>query len=418
MVDHTPSGAPAAGGEGTPGPLHGLVIIELGSIVASPFAARMLADLGAEVIKVEAPDSPDPMRGWGHGTVEGRSLWWPLQTRNKRLVTINLRDPEGQQLFAELAAGADAVLENFRPGTLERWNLGYDRLASENPGLILVRISGFGQTGAQSRRASYAAVAESVGGLRYVNGYGDRPPPRFGISLGDSLGSLFAVQGLLAAVFERDVGGSGRGQVVDVSLAESCFALLESTVTEYDRLGVVREPTGTRLKNVAPSNLYTTADGRWLVIAANQDSLFRRLCAAMGRPELAADPRFADHGGRAANQDEIEGIVAAWAARHDAAALEASLAEHDVAFGQVQSAADLVADPLYREREMLVEHEDEHLGTLLGPGVVPKFSRTPGSVRWSGRWEPGTDNAGVLGRLRSPAELRRLARAGVIADVD
>jgi succinyl-CoA---D-citramalate CoA-transferase len=396
------------------GPLEGLRVLELGSIVAAPFAARLIADLGADLIKVEAPDAPDPMRAWGRGTVDGRSLWWPLQSRNKRLVAIDLRRPRGQELFADLAAGADAVVENFRPGTLERWNLGYDRLSAANPGLVLVRISGFGQTGPSAPRASYAAVAEAVGGLRYLNGYGDRPPPRFGISLGDSLGSLFAVQGLLAAIYERDVAGSGLGQVVDVSLAEACFALLESTVAEYDRLGVVREPSGSRLKSVAPSNLYTTRDGQWIVIAANQDSLFRRLCNAMGRPELADDPRFADHTGRSTNQDEIEEIVGAWVAEHDASDLESVLTEFEVAFGPVQSAADIVADPQYKARDMLVRHDDEAIGPVLGPGVIPKFSRTPGSIRWSGRWQAGTDNAEVLGPLRTQAELAELEREGII----
>jgi formyl-CoA transferase len=396
------------------GPLEGMRVIELGSIVAAPFAARLVADLGADVLKVEAPDAPDPMREWGHGTVDGRSLWWPLQARNKRLVTIDLRRPRGQELFADLAAGADAIVENFRPGTLERWNLGYERLSELNPRLVLVRISGFGQTGPNAPRASYAAVAEAVGGLRYLNGYGDRPPPRFGISLGDSLGSLFAVQGLLAAIYERDVAGSGLGQMVDVSLAEACFAMLESTVAEYDRLGVVREPSGSRLRSVAPSNLYTTRDGRWMVIAANQDSLFRRLCDAMGRPELADDPRFADHAGRSTNQEEIEEIVGAWVAKNDAQTLETLLTEHGVAFGPVQSAADIVADPQYQAREMLVRHDDQDIGPVLGPGVIPKFSRTPGAIRWSGRWRPGADNADVLGELRTREELSELEREGVI----
>ncbi|MEN3281808.1 MAG: formyl-CoA transferase [Solirubrobacteraceae bacterium] len=413
-TDETPEPDHATLPRGSSGPLDGLRVIELGSIVAAPFAARLVADLGADVIKVEAPDAPDAMRGWGHGTVDGRSLWWPLQARNKRLVTINLRQQQGQDLFTDLAAGVDAVIENFRPGTLERWNLGYERLAEANPGLVLVRISGFGQTGPSAPRASYAAVAEAVGGLRYINGYGDRPPPRFGISLGDSLGSLFAVQGLLAAIHERDVTGSGLGQIVDVSLAESSFALLESAVAEYDRLGIVREPSGSRLKNVAPSNLYTTRDEQWVVIAANQDSLFRRLCAAMGRPELATDSRFADHASRSRHQDEIEQLVQDWARAHEAAELEAVLEAHGVAFGRVQSVRDIVADPQYRAREMLVEHDDEALGPILGPGVVPKFSRTPGAIRWSGRWEAGRDNAEVLGPLRAADALRALHDDGVI----
>ena len=302
-----------------PGPLAGMRMIELGTLLAGPFAGRLLGDMGAEIIKVEPPGKPDPLREWGQARYEGRTLLWPVQARNKKCITLNLREPRGQELLLELVRVADVLTENFRPGTLERWNLGYDRLSAANPGIVLARISGYGQTGPYAERAGFASVAEAMGGLRYINGFPGEAPPRTGISLGDSLAAMFAVQGILAALYHRDVLGDGRGQVVDVSLMEASFALLESAVPEYDRLGIVRQPAGTNLKGIAPSNIFKSRDDLWMVIAANHDNLFRRLCEAMGRPELAEDPRFATHVARGENQEEIEGIVAEWAARHDAA---------------------------------------------------------------------------------------------------
>ena len=399
-----------------PGPLAGVRLIELGTLLAGPFAGRLLGDMGAEVIKVEAPGKPDPLRDWGQARYEGRTLWWPVQSRNKKCITLDLREPRGQELLLELVRVADVVTENFRPGTLERWNLGYEQLSAANPGIVLARISGYGQTGPYADRAGYASVAEAMGGLRYINGFPGEPPPRAGISLGDSLAGMFAVQGILAALYHRDALGGGRGQVVDVSLMESAFALLESTVPEYDRLGVVREPAGTRLTGIAPSNIFKSRDDLWVVIAANQDTVFRRLCEAMGRPELADDPRFATHIARGENQDEIDGIVAEWAAQHDARELDRVLNEAGVVCGPIYSVAEIFDDPQFKAREMLVEHVDPEFGPYVGPGIVPKFSDTPGEVRWSGTWEEGSHNEevyrGLLGLGES--ELGGLREAGVI----
>jgi formyl-CoA transferase len=264
-------------------------------LLAGPFAGRLLGDLGAEVIKVEPPGKPDPLRDWGKARYEGRSLWWPVQSRNKKCITLDLHTERGQQLLLELAQHADVLLENFRPGTLERWNIGPDRLWEVNPRLVVCRVSGYGQTGPYASRAGFASVAEAMGGLRHINGFPGEAPPRLHISLGDSLAGIFAALGILAALHRRDGLGFGRGQVVDVSLIESCFALLESTVPEYDRLGIVRGPSGMGLDGIAPSNSFMSSDGKWIVIAANADNVFRRLCAAMEQPELADDPRFATH---------------------------------------------------------------------------------------------------------------------------
>ena len=402
--------------EAGPGPLAGVRMIELGMLLAGPFAGRLLGDLGAEVIKVEPPGKPDPLRDWGHARYRDRSLWWPVQSRNKKCITLNLREERGQELLLELVRVSDVVTENFRPGTLERWNLGYERLSEVNPGIVLARISGYGQTGPYAGRAGFAAVAEAMGGLRYINGFPGEAPPRTGISLGDSLAAMFAAQGILAALYHRDVLGDGRGQVIDVSLMESSFALLESAVPEYDRLGIVREPSGTGLKGVAPSNIFKSRDGKWVVIAANQDNVFRRLCEAMGRPELADDPLYSTHLARGANQEQIEQVVADWAAQHDAREIDALLNEFGVVCGPIYTIADIFEDPQFRAREMLVEHEDPDFGTYVGPGIVPKFSRTPGEVRWSARWEEGSDNREIYRDLLglSETELEDLRDGGVV----
>ncbi len=405
-----------AGKSAGPGPLAGLRVIELGTLLAGPFAGRLLGDMGAEVIKVEAPGKPDPLREWGQARYRGRTLMWPVQARNKKCVTLDLRTERGQELLLELVRVAHVLTENFRPGTLERWGLGYERLSEINPGLVLARISGYGQTGPYAGRAGFASVAEAMGGLRHINGFPGEAPPRMHISLGDSLAALFAVQGILAALYHRDVLGGGRGQVVDVSLMEASFALLESTVPEYDRLGIVREPAGTNLAGIAPSNIFKSRDDLWMVIAANNDNLFHRLCDAMGRPELADDPRFATHTARGENQEEIEGIVADWARERDAAEIDRVLNEAGVVCGPIYTVAEIFQDPQYAAREMLVEHVDPELGPYVGPGIVPKFSETPGAVRWSGTWEHGSHNeevyCGLLGL--SDAELGRLREDGVV----
>jgi formyl-CoA transferase len=413
------SSPPAAEGRretSGPGPLAGIRVVELGMLLAGPFTGRLLGDMGAEIIKVEPPGKPDPLREWGKARYQGRSLWWGVQSRNKKCVTLDLRTERGQELLVELVRQSDVVVENFRPGTLEKWNLGWDELQKANPGLVLCRVSGYGQTGPYSPRAGFASVAEAMGGLRHLNGFPGEPPPRLHLSLGDSLAGMFAAQGILAALYRRDALGGGRGQVVDVSLLESCFALLESTVPEYDRLGIVRGPGGTGLKGVAPSNIFRSRDGKWMVIAANADNVFRRLCAAMGSPELADDERFATHLARGEHQEEIEGIVAEWAGGLDAAEIDRVLNEAGVICGPIYTIADIFEDEHFRAREMLVEHEDPEFGTYIGPGIVPKFSETPGEVRWSATWEHGSHNSEIFGGLLglSDEALAELKAEGVL----
>jgi len=398
------------------GPLAGVRVIELGTLLAGPFTGRLLGDLGAEIVKVEDPTKPDPIREWGKARYEGHSLWWPVQSRNKKCVTLNLRSERGQELLLELVRHADVVTENFRPGTLERWNLGFEQMQEVNPGIVLARVSGYGQTGPYAERAGFASVAEAMGGLRYINGFPGEPPPRIHISLGDSLAGMFAAQGILAALYWRDGAGSGAGQVVDVSLLEASFALLESMVPEYDRLGIVREPGGTGLKGVAPSNIFKSKDDKWMVIAANADNVYRRLCEAMGQPELADDERFATHLARGDHQEELEGIVAEWAGRHDAAEIDRILNEAGVICGPIYTIADIFEDPQFRARDMLLEHVDPEFGPYIGPGIVPKLSETPGSVRWSAPWERGSHNREIYVDLlgMTPEELESLEQEGVV----
>ena len=399
-----------------PGPLAGVRVIELGMLLAGPFSGRLLGDMGAEIIKVEAPGKPDPLREWGHARYEGRSLWWPVQSRNKKCVTLNLRTKKGQALLLELVKRSDVVVENFRPGTLEKWNLGYERLSEVNPKIVLCRVSGYGQTGPYQSRAGFALVAEAMGGIRYINGTPGEPPPRMHISLGDSLAGMFAAQGILAALYKRDALGFGQGQVVDVSLMESCFALLESAVPEYDRLGIIREPGGTGIKGIAPSNIFKSKNGKWRAIAANADNVFQRFCEAMEMPELSDDKRFSTHLARGKNQEELEEIVANWARERDAVEIDRVLNEAGVVCGPIYTIADIFEDPQFKARDMLVEHEDTGFGKFIGPGIVPKFSETPGAVRWSGTWEEGIANQDVYGELLglSSDELADLKKEGVV----
>ncbi|WP_299575900.1 CaiB/BaiF CoA-transferase family protein [uncultured Williamsia sp.] len=395
------------------GALDGIRVVELGSLIAGPFGARLLGDMGADVVKVESPTSPDPLRGWGQAEVDGHRFLWTVYARNKRAVTIDLSSGDGRALFLDLVATADVVVENFRPGTLERLGIGWDVLHERNPGLVLVRVSGYGQTGPAASRPGYASVAEAVSGLRHLNGYPDQPPPRLALSLGDTLAGMFAAQGALAALYRRTV--TGEGQVVDVALTEACLAIQESVIPDYAMGGVVRGPSGTRLDGIAPSNVYPTADGSLVVIGANQDTVFRRLCGAMGRPELADDPRFATHGARGTNQDEIDAIIAAWTATIERDVLLARLDDAGVVAGPINTVADIVDDEQLRARGMLVEHPDERVGrTVLGPGVVPMLHGTPGSVRTAAPPRPGHHNDEVLGALRDPEALARLREAGVV----
>jgi formyl-CoA transferase len=398
------------------GPLAGVRVLELGSFIAGPFAGRLLGDMGAEVIKVEDPARPDVLREWGRAHYQGRPLWWPVQARNKKCVTLDLRTSRGQAVLLELVRHADVVMENFRPGTLERWNLSFERMQSVNRGIVLARISGYGQTGPYASRAGFAVVSEAMGGLRHISGFPGEPPPRMQISLGDSLAGMFAVQGILSALYWRDASGGEEGQVVDVSLLEASFALLESTVPEYDRLGLVRGPGGTKLDGIAPSNIFKSRDDKWMVIAANSDALFARLCEVMGMPELTTDERFSSHVARGRNQDEIDAIVASWAALRDAAEIDELLNSAGVICGPIYTIADIFEDPQVQARDMLIPCEDPEFGPYLGPGVIPKLSATPGSVRWSATWKPGSHNneiyAGLLGLPE--AEIVSLENEGVI----
>jgi formyl-CoA transferase len=397
------------------GPLDGIRVIEVGTLISGPFAGRLLGDMGAEVIKIEPPGQPDPLRTWGQAELNGHHFFWTVHARNKKAVTLNLRGATGRELFLDLVERSDIVVENFRPGTLEKWGLGYDILRERNRGIILVRVSGYGQTGPEAGKAGYASVAEAASGLRHMNGFPGGPPPRLALSLGDSLAGMFAVQGALAALYRRTV--TGDGQVVDAALTESCLAIQESTIPDYDVGGVVRGPSGTRLEGIAPSNIYPTADGSWVVIAANQDTVFRRLCTAMGRPELATDERFSNHGARGRNQDELDKIIGDWASERHPDEIMSTLSDAGVISGPINTVAEVVRDPQLRARGMIAEHWDERVErTVLGPGVVPVLSQTPGTIRSAGPARPGQHNddvyIGLLGK--TDVELEALRAEGVI----
>lgn len=396
-------------------PLSHLRVLEIGSLLAGPMTGRILGDFGADVIKVEAPGAPDPLRHWGVDyTEEGDGLWWPVGGRNKRAVTLDLRAPDGQQIFKNLVKQADVVVENFRPGTLERWGLGYDELRELNKRLILVRTSGFGQDGPYASRAGFGSIAEAMGGIRYVTGYPDRPPTRVGVSLGDSLAALHATIGCLVAIAEREV--SGEGQVVDTAIYEAVFALMESLVPDYVVAGHVRERSGTTLPGIAPSNTYSTADGSYVVMGANSDTVFRRLTDAIGRPELADDERFSTHVARGKNAVALDEAIEAWTSTKTADQCLDAFEAHGVPAGRIYSAKDIVNDPQYRAREMISDVEHPVLGKYPMPGIVPKLARTPGEVRWVGAMKPGEHNEEVYGELLglSAEELADLAERGVI----
>ncbi|MCO5099903.1 MAG: CoA transferase [Burkholderiaceae bacterium] len=375
---------------GASGPLAGLRVLELGQLIAGPFAGRMLADFGAEVIKVEPParaggEGGDPLRKWRKlhpDDASGTSLWWYVQARNKRSITLDLRNPDGQRIARELAARSDIIIENFRPGALEKWGLGYEALAKENPGLILLRLSGYGQTGPYRDRPGFGAIAESMGGMRYVTGFPDRPPVRMNLSIGDSLAALHGLIGVLMALHHRRE--TGRGQVVDVALYEAVFNLMESTLPEYVRYGIVRERTGTNLTGIVPSNTYPTADGRHIVIGGNGDSIFKRLMRAIGRDDLADDPALADNAGRAARAQEIDDAIAQWTSSHSLDEALDAMAAAEVPSGRIYSAADMAADPQYLARAMIEDATLPDATPLAIPGIVPKLSATPGGTRWVG----------------------------------
>jgi crotonobetainyl-CoA:carnitine CoA-transferase CaiB-like acyl-CoA transferase len=364
------------------GPLEGLLAIELGMLLAGPFCGQLLGDYGAEVIKIEPPGVGDPLRDWGQVKADGLPLWFSVVGRNKRCATLDLRKPEGQAALKALVAKADILLENFRPGTMEKWGLGPDVLHALNPRLIFVRVSGYGQTGPYAHKAGYASVGEAFGGLRYVMGEPDRLPSRAGISIGDTLAATYACLGALAALESRRK--TGRGQVVDSSIYESVLAMMESLVPEYEKAGYIRERSGSVLPNVAPSNIYATRDGM-VIIAANQDSVFRRLCAMIGAPDLADDPRFSDHHARGARQAELDAIVSEWTSQRSREDVQSACDEAGVPCGPIFRAPDMLEDPHYQARQAIVDVPHEHFGAIKMQNVAPKFSQTPGAIKWSGR---------------------------------
>jgi formyl-CoA transferase len=360
------------------GPLAGVRVLELGSLIAGPFCAKTLADFGAEVIKIEPPGEGDPLRRWRRMR-NGVSLWWQVQSRNKKSVTADLRRPEGQEIVRALAARSDIVIENFRPGALEKWNLGWEQLSAMNPKLVMVRVSGYGQSGPYRDRPGFAAIAEAFGGLRYVTGFPDRPPVRPNLSIGDTLASLHGVIGALLALHHIKNGGGG--QVIDVALYESVFNVMESLLSEYDAQGYVRERSGSALPGIAPSNLYPCRDGSYVLIAGNADSLYRRLMSAIGREDLRDDPALARNDGRAAQMERIDAAIAAWTSRRSLPEVLAAMEGAEVPAGRIYSAADIAADPHYAARGMIQRVIAGDGEALKVPGIAPKLSATPGAIR-------------------------------------
>jgi len=365
----------------TTGPLAGLRVIEMGSLIAGPFCGQVLGDFGAEVIKLEDPGTGDPMRQWGRSKPQGLSPWWPVIGRNKKSVTVDLRTDEGRTLARSLIAKADVVVENFRPGTLEKWGMGYEALSADNPGLVMARVSGFGQTGPYSHRAGYALVGEAMGGLRHITGEPDRNPARAGISIGDSLSGLNAALGVMMALHARQT--TGRGQVIDTAIYESVLTVMENLVTEYDLTGYVRERSGAVLPGIAPSNVYPTRSGELILIGANQDTLFRRLCDLMGRPDLADDVRYRDHAARGAHQAELDARIAAWTADHEIEVLLPMLEDAGIATGRIYRAPDMLTDPQYIARESIVTVPHPVFGQVKMQNAFQRLSETPGGVRWT-----------------------------------
>lgn len=393
-------------------PLDGIKVLELGQLIAGPFATKMLGEFGAEVIKIEPPGTGDPLRKW-RMLHEGTSVWWASQSRNKKSVTLNLHEREGQDVIRQLVADVDVIVENFRPGTLEKWNLGFEDLRKINPRLIMLRVSGYGQTGPYKDLPGFGVVGEAMGGLRHLSGEPDRPPVRVGISIGDSLSALHGVIGVLLALRHRDQF-NGKGQVIDVALYESVFNMMESTLAEYSVFGHVRQPAGSSLPGITPSNAYRCADGKYALVAGNGDSIFKRLMALIGRDDIGNDPALAHNDGRAAQADYIDGVIGQWTAQHTLHEVLSQLHEHRIPGGRIYDAADIAQDPHYQARQMLIDGELEDGTPVTLPGVLPKLSATPGDVR---RRAPllGQDTQDILDRLGIDAATREQWRArGII----
>ena len=392
------------------GALQDIRVVELGQLLAGPFCGQLLGDMGADVIKVEPPVTGDPMREWGQGD---EKVHWEVIARNKRSVSANLRVPEGQDLVRRLAMHADVLIENFKPGTMEKWGLGPDALLAVNPRLIIARMSGYGQTGPYADRAGFGGIGEAMGGWRYIVGEPDRPPSRMGISIGDTLTATYGCMGVLAALHVREK--TGQGQVIDAALYESVLQVMEGLVPEYDRMGLIRERSGSILKGIAPSNVYTCKDGEFM-IGANKDSLWKRLAQAMGRPELGDDERFATHIARGVNQDELDALIDAWTRTLSVDEVEALMTEYSIPAGRVYRAPDMIADPHFQARDAIIEVETERFGALKMQSVFPRLSATPGGVRRPAPARVGQHNAEVYGDLLGldAAALDALAAQGVI----
>ncbi|MGB3319118.1 MAG: CoA transferase [Sphingopyxis granuli] len=374
------------------GPLDGIRVVEMGQLIAGPFCGQLLGDMGAEIVKLEPPGTGDPMRHWGQGD---KPSWWRVIARNKYSVACDLRSDEGQQLARDLTARADILIENFKPGTLEKWNLDPADLRAANPRLIVVRVSGYGQTGPYAARAGFGGIGEAMGGWRAIVGYPDRPPARMGVSIGDTLAATYGCMGALAALHHRE--RTGEGQIVDSALYEAVLQVMESTVSDYSVSGTRRRRTGSTLPGIAPSNVYPCRDGEYL-IGANGDAIFARLAAAMGRPELAADPRYATHLARGAHQEELDALIAEWTATLTVAELEAKMIESSVPAGRIYDAEEMMADPHFAAREALVTVPDAEFGTVTMQGVFPKLSATPGSIHRPAPVAVGQDTDAVLER--------------------
>jgi len=394
--------------------LEGLKVLELGQLIAGPFASRLLAEFGAEVIKVEPPGKGDPIRTW-RVVENGTSLWWYVQSRNKKSITIDLKHHEGQELIRGLIKEIDILIENFRPGTLEKWGLGYEELKKINPGLIMIRVSGYGQDGPYKDKPGFGSIGEAMGGLRYLTGYPDQPPVRVGISIGDSLSSLYAVIGALMAVYHRDVHGTGEGQVIDVALYESVFSLMESVLPEYDRAGMIRERSGSMLPGITPSNTYVCADGKFMVIGANGDAIFKRLMYAMGREDIAEDPRFENNAKRSEHAEFLDDLIEEWTKSLPFEVVKECLDKAGVPAGPIYSVEDIVNDPHYQSRKMIQEVAVDGLGMLKMPGIVPKMSETPGEIEWAGP-KLGHHTEDVLGTklFLTEEQIKDLKAKGVI----
>ena len=395
-----------------PLPLAGVNVVELGQLIAGPFAGKTLADFGAEVIKIEPPGEGDPLRTW-RLVHQGTSVWWQVQSRNKESIVLDLRQPRGQEIVRRLATRADVLIENFKPGTMESWGLGWDELSELNPGLIMLRISGYGQTGPYRDQAGFGVIGEAMGGLRYITGEPGRPPVRVGVSIGDSLASLHGVIGVLLALRHREVNG-GKGQFIDIGLYEAVFNMMESLLPEYDAFGVVRERTGSALPGIAPTNAYPCRDGQYVLVAGNGDSIFKRLMVAIGRADLANDPELAHNEGRVKRVQEIDQAIASWTASRSIDEIVVAMNAAKVPAGRIYSAKDIAEDPHYVARGMIERIQTRDGLTLKVPGVVPRLSGTPGSIR-SPAPRLGEDTEAILQRLEyTPEEIAGLRKDNVI----